>query len=150
MTKFKPKLTARAQALVDAYEKTYGANGPGCCPQALAAAIEQIHPTDHLNEVVAELKGEPVQPEVARDKPFFAFSPAMGIRFFASAEAAQAEATAAIELIKEQMDMEWPESVYEVCWGRRLGMAKRGICAIDPDYPGGVHEEYELATPNWP
>lgn len=145
-----PDKTPRAQRLIDAYQRTYGANGPGCCPQALAAAIKQIHPTERLNEIAAELSGAPVEPEPTRDKPFFAFSPAIGIRFFATAEAAEAEANAAIELIREQMELEWPEGVYQVCWGRRLGMAKKARCSIDPDYPGGVHEDYELATPNWP
>jgi hypothetical protein len=40
--KVRPKLLPRAQWLVDIYEATPGSTGPGCCPEALAAVIDEI------------------------------------------------------------------------------------------------------------
>lgn len=62
------ELSLRAQRMVAAYERTYGASGPGCCPAALAAALEELDITTHggaaqnytqeLLTVINELRGE--------------------------------------------------------------------------------------------
>lgn len=40
--KIRPELNAEAQTLVDVYERTYGSAGPGCCPEALAAVLDNL------------------------------------------------------------------------------------------------------------
>ena len=62
-----PPLTPRAQRMVAAYERTYGASGPGCCPEALAAALEELdisvmagaarQVAERIDDVINELRG---------------------------------------------------------------------------------------------
>lgn len=47
--KIRPVLTQRAANLVGVYESTFGASGPGCCPEAAAALIEAV-----ADEIVPE------------------------------------------------------------------------------------------------
>lgn len=45
----RPELNDEAQRLVDVYNNTFGATGPGCCPEAVAAVFRDIVRQHELN-----------------------------------------------------------------------------------------------------
>ena len=60
----RPELCPSAQRLVAAYDQTYGSSAPGCCPEALAAVLEelaQLEPSsgEHLRYRARQLRGNP-------------------------------------------------------------------------------------------
>ena len=57
--KVRPELHPAAQELVNIYEATPGSTGPGCCPEALAAVLQQVAGLDAaaLRELAAFLLG---------------------------------------------------------------------------------------------
>jgi hypothetical protein len=58
--KVRPELSPPAQRLVDVYDQTYGASSPGCCPEALAAVLEEIASCDgdRLWFLASQLRGK--------------------------------------------------------------------------------------------
>jgi hypothetical protein len=56
----RPELHPSAQMLVNIYEATPGSTGPGCCPEALAAVLDQIAGLAYgdVADLAALLRGE--------------------------------------------------------------------------------------------
>jgi hypothetical protein len=49
----RPEFGPTAEYLIDVYEKTYGAAGPGCNPASLAAVLRAIHHMDAIKVLQA-------------------------------------------------------------------------------------------------
>jgi hypothetical protein len=53
----RPEFGPAAEYLIDVYEKTYGAAGPGCNPASLAAVLRAVHhmPASKVLQIADEL-----------------------------------------------------------------------------------------------